>query len=392
MIELLVDSASNSDGVRSSAEAVRPKRLLLLTKGLGRGGTERLLVGGLSYLDPTRFEAEVAYLLPWKDALVAEVDALGVPVHCLGNGPVGRIAWIGRLRRLVRRGDFDIVHTHMPYPAVIARMLLFPHTPLLVHTEHNVWARYRRSTCWANALTYSRNRAVIAVSKSVATSIRPPWLGRSPKVEVVIHGIDQRTVNTSPTARADARATLGIGPDDEVIGTVGNFTPKKDHRVLLGALALLVPEHPTLRLVIVGSGPLEGKLRAQAATLGVGSHVIWAGSRSDVPDILPAFDLFVLSSLHEGLSIALLEAQAAGVPCVATNVGGIPEILEHGRDGLLIPPSDPAAIARAVGELLGDPERRYQMSTAARQDGIRYPLADAVNRLERIYEGVLAES
>lgn len=368
----------------------RPARVLSVTKGLGRGGTERLLVGALRHIDRTRFDVEVAYLLPSKDALVAEIEGQGVPVHCLGAGRAGRLAWIPRLQSLVRAGRFDVVHTHMPSPAVAARLMLWSRPPVLVHTEHNVWERYRWATHWANALTYGRNDLVLAVSQGVAASINSSRLRRHlPPVEVLIHGIDIDGVRRSNGTRRSARAVLGLPEDSQVIGTVGNFTAKKDQATLLRAFALLASKRPQLHLVMLGSGPLEDKLRAQAGDLGLGHRVTWAGSRDDVLELLAAFDVFVLSSQHEGLSIALLEALATGVPCVATGVGGTPEVLEDGKGGFLVPPGQPDRLAAAVGKLVDDPELRAEFGRRAAGIGRQYCLEGAVARLQDAYDEVL---
>lgn len=370
-----------------------PARVLMVAKGLGRGGTERLLASGLALLDPERFLAEVAYVLPGKDALVPEVEATGALVHCVGSAPRGQVAWPARLVRLVRLGRFDIVHTHMPAPAVVARLAVSGRRPALVHTEHNVWPRYRAATRWANALTYHRNAAVLAVSSGVAETIRPPALGRwlqAPAAEVLIHGIDRTVVRRGPAARVAARATLGVDEGALVVGSVGNFTAKKDHRTLLEAFASLAVRHPTLQLVLVGSGPLERDLRAHADALVPGGRVKWTGSRGDVADLLPAFDVFALSSRHEGLSIALIEALAAGLACVATDVGGIPEVVVDGVNGMLVPPGRPAELAAAIELLLLDDQYRLALARRAVARSEHFSLTAAMGRLQDVYQAALA--
>lgn len=361
----------------------------MLSKGLGRGGTERLLAGTVRHLDRSRFSVEVAYLLPWKDAFVAEVEAAGVPVHCLDARRATSLGWVGRLRRLVADHDIDLVHTHMPVPAAVARLALPGRGarpgPAFVHTEHNMWDRYRLPTRLANRATYGRNAAVIAVSDGVAGSIR----SRVP-VEVVTHGIDaERLRPADDEGRRAARRALGIAADAPVVGTVGNFTAKKDQASLLTAAARLVDEHPGLRVVLIGSGPLEDELRAHARRLGLGDAAVFAGSRDDVFELLPAFDLFALSSRFEGLPISLLEAMACGVPPVVTRVGGIPEVVTDGRDGVLVDPGDPAGLATAIGKLLADPGQRADLGVHAAERAAAFDLAHAVRRIEGIYDRAL---
>jgi glycosyltransferase involved in cell wall biosynthesis len=374
--------------IDSSADG-EPVGVLMLTKGLGLGGTERLIAGAVRHLDPARFRAEVAYLLPWKDALVDEIRHDGVPVHCLDARRTTSVAWIARLRQLVRAHDIGIVHTHMPVPAVAARLafahlVVNGHGPAIVHTEHNLWGRYRPATRWANRATYGRNDAVIAVSDGVAASIK----SRVP-VDVVLHGVESGDVRRDPGARSAARASLGLGADEPVIGTVGNLTTKKDHETLLRAVALAREEVPAIRLVLIGSGPLDAETRRRVAALGLADSVIMAGSREDVPDLLPGFDVFALSSRFEGLPIALLEAMATGLACVATTVGGIPEVVTDGRDGMLVAPGDPAGLAAALVALLADPRRREELGRNAANRAGQFDLTAAVRRIERVYDEAL---
>jgi len=358
----------------------RPLRVLMLTKGLGRGGTERLIVGAARLSDRRRVHLEVAYLLPWKDAFVADLEAVGTPVHLLDGPRASSVGWVRRLRRLVRERDIDLVHTHMPLPAAYARMAFPGRRPALVHTEHNMWGRYRAPTRWANAATYRRNARAIAVSDGVAGSIRS-----SVPVEVVVHGTDPRLVVRGDAARATARSELGLDPDALVVGTVGNFTAKKDQATLLRAVAALPDRGREVALVLVGTGPLEDDLRSLAGELGIAGRTRFPGSRDDVFALLPAFDVFALSSRFEGLPIALLEAMATGVAAVATRVGGIPEVITDGTDGALVDPGDVPALAAALDGLLGDDAARAALAERGRLRAGSFDLANAVRRTEAIY-------
>lgn len=368
-----------------------PQRVLWVMKGLGLGGAERLLVSMAPMVDRVRYRLEVAYVLPWKDALVPELHAEGVSVHCLGAGTNGHLRWVGRLATLLRDERFALVHTHAPVPAVAARLV--PCGAAYVHTEHNTWDRYRPATRVANAATYGRNAAVIAVSKGVAASIsRPAWAPwRSlPAVHVIHHGVDLRRVRDGDAARTAARAQLRVADGELVVGTVANFTPKKDQRTLIAAFARLRREWRSARLVMVGTGPLEQQLKAQVDHAGLTAAVTFTGPRPDAQDLLPAFDVFALSSLHEGLSIALLEAMASGVPCVASRVGGIPEALRDGSEGFLVPPATPAALGDAVAKLFEDPALRQTMGARGRLRSAHFSIAAAVRETETLYDSVLA--
>jgi glycosyltransferase involved in cell wall biosynthesis len=291
----------------------------------------------------------------------------------------------------VQERHYDLIHTHMPVPAVAARVLLSRTGPPLVHTEHNVWQRYRPVTRWANAATYGRNAAVIAVSASVAASItraRLPVMAGHPAVTVVLHGIDRQRVEQGGS-RSAARVALGAGEAQLVLGTVGNCTPKKDQRTLLRAHAALVRRGIDTRLVLIGSGPLEAQLRQQVADLGTADKVLFAGSRDDVPRLLPGLDVFVLSSQAEGLPLALMEAMAAGLPCVSTAVGGVPEILTDDVDGRLVPPGNPDVLADVIAELAIDPGRRRRLGASAAVRAAAFDVEVAQRRIEAIYDRVL---
>jgi glycosyltransferase involved in cell wall biosynthesis len=360
-----------------------------VTKGLGRGGAERLLLSLAKRLDRSRFELEVAYVLPWKDALVPAFASLGVPVHCLGGSRAFDPRWVVRLRHLVRAGRFDIVHSHMPYVAVGARQV---RGPCIIHTEHNTWPTYRPLTRWANRLTYPRNTAVIAVSRAVAESIHPiPFAQRWPPVYVIHHGPELRpSTASSGDTRAHARAALGLAENAVVIGTVGNFTRKKDHATLLKATARIAERHDEVRLVLVGSGPLEDELRHATHQLGLTDRVLFAGSRDDVVNLMPAFDVFALSSRNEGLPIALLEAMGSGVACVATAVGGVPEVVTDGREGLLVRPEDPGALAEALSTMLCDADVREEAGAQGAWTARCFDLTQAAQRTEDLYRRALA--
>lgn len=369
------------------------RKVLWLTKGLGLGGAEMLLALTAARLDPARFEVHVAYLLPWKDALVPQLEERGVRVRCLGARRTVDPRWPLRLRRLLRTEHYDIVHTHSPVPAVAARVLTGSGTRL-VHTEHNVWSRYRWPTYAANAATYRRNAAVIAVSDGVADSIvRPRWLPGRPyaEVETLLHGVDPDQARHGEQARRHARRLLDLAPDTPVIGTVANLTPKKDHAGLLEAIDRARADVPDITALLVGTGPLEAELRSNVDDRGLGDHVRFLGMRDDVPELLPALDVFVLGSRFEGLPISLLEAMAAALPSVCTRVGGIPEALTDGQEGLLVPAADPSALATAVTKLLQDPQLRATMGAAARQRVRRdFSIDRAAERTAAIYDGLLS--
>jgi glycosyltransferase involved in cell wall biosynthesis len=366
------------------------KRVLLVIKGLGRGGAEQLLASAAPYLNRSDFHYEVAYLLPHKNALVYDLESNGVRTHCL-DGARG-VSWLRRFRTLVREGKFDIVHNHSPVPAVGTRLLFGGTTrkPSLVYTEHNLWPRYHPATYWANLFTINRADHVFAVSDEVRHSVVPPKalrFMRLPQVETLYHGIDPSAVAGWQRTNG-LRTEFSIEDGAPVVGTVANLKPHKGLQYLLEAAKEVRDEFPRVRFLIVGTGPSEGELRHRADKLGLGETVRFTGFRDDAPRVASLFDVFALSSLHEGLSIALIEAMALGKASIVTKVGGMPEVIQDGINGLVIPPRDSKTLAQTIAALLRDEQLRRRLGEAARLRAQDFDIRTAVNRMEEVYEGL----
>lgn len=362
------------------------KNVLMLIKGLGRGGAEQLILNSLPYLDRDRYRFEIAYLLPHKDALVTLIEDAGIPVTCLTDP--ARMGWVRRLRKLVKEREIDLVHAHSPVAASIARVALGSKGPRFLYTEHNAWPRYHRATYWANATTYWRNDHVITVSNSVKESIRYPHplrLRSMPTIETIYHGPDPTQV-IKWTAQNGVREELGIPHDAPVIGTVANFKTHKGYRFLCDAALEVRKAVPNVRFVFVGQGPLEEEVRRYAKELGLDGSVIFTGFAENAPRLTSSFDMFVLASLHEGLSIALIEALSLGKPAVVTSVGGLPEVIQTGAQGLVVPPKDSHALSEAILTLIRDPKLRTQMGVAALERASHFDIRNAVRRVHEIYE------
>lgn len=360
-------------------------RVLLLIKGLGRGGAEQLLVNAAEHGDASRFEYQVAYVLPWKDAFVPDLRALGIPVVCLGGGR--RLTWIGRLRRLVRDQGIDIVHVHSPYVAALVRSAFGRGRPIMVTTEHNVWERYHRATYWANTLTFPRNDHVFTVSDEVRDSIRYPKVFsflRTPPLETLHHGIDVDRVSAAP-APTGIRDELGIAEGVPVVGTVANFKPHKGHEHLLRSAAFVTRERPDVRFLLVGHGPLQKQMRREAERLGVSHAVVFAGFREDSLRVMRTFDVFAMTSVQEGLPLALLEAMTLGCPPVVTRVGGIGAVIDDGVNGFIVEPRDPRAHADRILTLLEDTPLRGRIAAAARERASTFDVRRAIRHIERVY-------
>lgn len=368
-----------------STLARRPS-ILILVKGLGIGGAETLISDSASLWDRESFEYRVAYLLPWKNQLVPELEGKGVSVVCLEwHGPPG-LGLLGRLRRLSRDWQPDIVHSHLPAAAIWARTALW--RPKHIYTEHNVVDSYRQPTRSLNRATYSRNDAVIAVSEAVARSIHG-YPG--PEPIVVPNGV---AVSVPMEEVRRVRAELGIEPEIPLVVHVGNIRPHKGHGTLIAATALLQHSVPDALVVSIGGEKYRGDLervREQARAAGLGDQMRFLGRRRDARSFIAASDIVVNPSDVEGLPVALLEALALERPVVATEVGGVPSVVQHMRTGLLVPPGDAAALAKAMEEALTSPAAAQWGAAGANTVEQAHGLDGMVDAYETVYRRVLKE-
>ncbi len=369
-----------------STPAARLK-VLLMIKGLGVGGAERLLERAIPYLDRSRYDYRVAYLLPWKSALVPAFRMAGIPVYCLGYGRVWDAAVLARLVRLLRRERIDLVHAHLPLAGILARVARAGGgVRWVVYTEHNVPARYGWVTRSLNALTYGWSDAVIAVSQQVAADVRRYARNGRPRLLTIPNAVDIVLTDNHPADRAAVRREFGWPEDARLIVNVANLVPKKGHQYLLAAAQRVLAHDAQARFLVVGNGPLADDLVGEARRLGLDGRLVFTGFRPDATRLVAAADLFVLSSLYEGLPVSLLEAMALGRAVIATRVGGIPEVVTHGENGLLVAPGDADGLAAAMLEVLRDPERRAALGRHARSHAQRRAgMAEMVRSVEQVY-------
>jgi glycosyltransferase involved in cell wall biosynthesis len=365
-------------------------RVLHVIKGLGAGGAERLLVS-LTAARGADVEVEVAWVLPWKDALVSELEQAGGRAHVLaGRRGLADPRWPLRLRKLVQDRRIDVVHLHSPAVAAVARPVLrtLRPRPVIVSTEHNLWRSFGPVTRVLNGLTLPLGDAALAVSDEVRASVWSRWRGG---VDVVVQGIPLAAIRARRDERSSARARLGLADTDVFVVNVANFREKKDHATLLRA-ARLVLDHAGLRFASVGQGPLEAEIHALHAQLGLGERFRFLGFQADPIGVLVAADVFVLTSRHEGLPISLLEAMALGVAPVATRVGGIPEVVADGDQGVLVAPGDPEAVAAALVRLADDAAERVRLGAAAARRAEDFDIARTQAELEARYADLLRAS
>ena len=334
------------------------------------------------------FAYEVAYLLPHKHALVADIEAHGVTVTCLGGRGSTDLRWLLRLRELLLARRIDVVHAHSPVLAAATRVILWTiprsRRPRMVTTEHNLWQSHVRLTRLATSLTAAGDDARLAVSSAVRASMPGRLQGST---EVVRHGIDVRAVAAERAERDAVRRELGLD-GHLVVVTVANMRATKGWPDLLAAARQVVDAVDNALFVAVGQGPMEEEIHHLHDELSLGERFRFLGFRTDALRIMAGCDLFCLASHHEGLPIAVMEAMTIGLPIVATDVGGLAELVVDGVHGRLVPPRCPDRLAAAILELLTDDDQRARAADAARTTSKTLSAETSIKRVEAIYEAL----
>ena len=364
-------------------------RLLHLITRLPIGGAERLLVDVVRRLDPARFDSVVCCIQA-KGELAAELESAGIAVHCLNRMQSKRFDWgaVRDLKGLIRSERIALVHSHLYHANLYGRIAAWLAGVPAVATVHNVYTRSKLHRRLLNRLLSRKSVRVIAVSGEV----RDDLVGRDgidPRRVVTIHnGIDLGRVESALT-REQARARLGIPAGATVIGCIGRLEEQKGHRFLLEACAPL----PGIKLLIAGDGRLRQDLESRAVALGIASRTTFLGARSDIADILRALDICVMPSLWEGLSIAMLEAMASGLPLVISDVSGVAQAFGEKDCGIRVPPRDVAALTQAIQDLAQSPERRKKLGEAGRRRVCaEFDIEVMIRRLTTVYEDACAAS
>ena len=333
-------------------------KILQLIKALDRGGAEVLLVETCRLLRERGHSVEVAWFMPQHRRVVADLERIGVTPICLeASSPAAIVGSAITLAALLRRLRPDVVHAHLPLAGAVARIAAATLGIPVVYTEHNVFDRYHPLTRLISTATWPLQAHVVAVSEDVART-----LPRGARSSVVRNGVQTRRFAATPAQRVQARRDLGCEETDIVVGTVAVFRPAKRLDRLVDVVGQLIALRPQVRCVIAGYGPLEAEVRSAVETSPARNRINLLGARDDVAEVLPALDVYLMTSSHEGLPIALLEAMAAGRCVVATPVGGIPEVLADGVDGRLV---ELDGLLSALVAVVDDPSCRDRMGASA---------------------------
>jgi glycosyltransferase involved in cell wall biosynthesis len=327
---------------------------------LSPGGAERNLYYLAPYLSKSRLSYGICCLTS-RGELASEVESRGVPV-------------------------FDLGYRRRHFPRTVFRLA---GVPVIVVHEHGktLWKKWYHRLFERLAIHHTDLR--IAVSKDIMR-LRLEHENTPPsKMRIVFNAVDPVAFELDDSARRSKRAELGLD-DAFVIGTVGRLIEAKSYDLLLEVAGQVCNKRPEARFVLVGAGPRAGELERIRTELGLTEKVLMLGNRADIPELMAAMDLYIITSKREGLPVTLIEAMMAGKAIVSTGVGGIPDTLADGEDGIVVEPGDRDALVEAIVGLMESPETMLALGDRARAAAAeKYSPVKVLNQLEEIYEELL---
>lgn len=372
-------------------EATRQVTVGHLLHSFGRGGMESVLAKVITSLDQGRYR-HLVITVSGDFSLADSVPCQNAEfVTLVGRGVPGRVL---ALLRLARSHGIDVLHARgwslMLEGALVGKALGIPAVYSFHGKTHNEIASYSARRRWAEACSarlYDRVLTLTpAMQRDLAASLGMP----AERIGLIANGTPELPAGPDQRARARARAELGLEADHFVVGFAGRFDPVKDLATLVAGFARFSAQAPEARLVLVGEGPGAAAVRQQVAELGLADRVCLPGFSPRVQQLMQGFDLYLQTSLYEGLSNTIIEALSAGLPVVCTDAGGNADIIEPGRNGLLVGVGDADACARGLEELYRNPElRRAMRDNNLAKHRESYSLRAMTHRYDELYGGSL---
>ncbi|MBN2585522.1 glycosyltransferase family 4 protein [Patescibacteria group bacterium] len=360
------------------------------------------LVGGprhlLSLVDnlPSR-DFALSVILP-QGPLADELKKKKIPIFMVPMRARSDVGAVQAINKLLRKYDPHILHAHGQRAGVLSRLAV-PGLPIkTIYTEHTYTPQFHLAN---PILDWTHVRAMkildmatdmnIAVSQAVANFLINSKVTRPNKVQVIYNGIEQFEPKHIDKSTLDIINQHGLRKQDIIIGTIGSLNIQKDTATLIKAMEKILKKLPKARLVLVGSGPLQKKLEQLAKKLKIDKQVVFTGSLANVAGILQLFTIFVLPSKSEAFGISILEAMRAGVPVIATKVGGIPEVVVNNKNGLLVDPGNPKQLSATIMKLLNDKKLQNKLIAGGRETVRDFSVNRMVQTTSKLYKELMGK-
>ena len=359
--------------------------ILHVISDLDVGGTEKILASLVQRIDQQRYRLVVCSLAPYG-SVAKEIQRSGIACHTLGVRSKWDIFVFWRLYRLVRTIRPAILQTYLFFDNIVGRIIgRIAHVPVIISGQRYLYDGARIWRIFMDRATVGFTHRIITNSKAARANLIRCNIGRG-KIQVIYNGKDFSGYDrVSPDSRLAPLRSGGL-----VVGIIARLNKVKGHTYFLQAARQVLEVMPNTRFLIVGDGPLRQRLQDMAQRLKLGSAVHFLGNRDNVLPVIAACDLIVLSSLAESFPGALLEAMGMGKATVATNVGGVSELISHAKNGYLVPPRNPALMANQILDLLSDAAKRQRFGTHAKATvRRRFSIARMVAEYEQVYQTLL---
>ena len=331
-----------------------------------------------------------------NDARANGVKIVPIPSLVRRISPLNDIRALYDLFRIIKTEKPDVVHTHTSKAGILGRLAAkIARVPLIVHTPHgHVFFGHfgpilSRIFLWVERLFAPLTDRVVALTDRESRDYTDLNVYPEDKLVQIHSGVDIEKFRQVPVNAVEKKRSLGLDQNGLVVGFIGWLLPVKGPMHLLKAMEDVWRDYDDAVLVFIGKGDLDVDLRTAALKTGANGRVNFLGWRNDIDEIMPLFDIFVLPSLNEGMGRVLVEAMAAGKPIVASNVGGIPDLVEHDNNGLLVPPGDEKALAAAIMQLIDDPEKAKLMGQRGRELCHQFSVEAMVEKIDNLYEDLL---
>jgi glycosyltransferase involved in cell wall biosynthesis len=366
---------------------LNPKvKVLHIIKSLGRGGAEMLLPETLKLHNQSRFEFHYIYFLPWKDQMVKSLEENGGTVTCIrATNNLQIITKSGKIVKYILENNIQLIHCHLPWAGFLGRIVHRRLKIPVIYTEHNKQERYHLLTRLLNRFTYNWQTGVIAVSNDVLMSIQKQIRIKIPVYEI-LNGVNTDYFQRDKNSAMAIRQQLNIPDDAFIVGTIAVFRFQKRLKEWLEVFAAILKDHPQVYAIVVGDGQLKEEIVQQVRDLKLEKRLILPGLQTDVKPWLSSMDVFMISSIFEGLPVALLEAMSMQCAIVTTDAGGIKEVIQHDKNGLMVSVDNWRNLKKELIRLFEDTELRKSLGQAARARVIEaFGMIRMVKELEELY-------